>query len=123
MLAVRGWHEVVVDLLLEHEADSNELGGFRRGTVLTWAASAGSMRLLRKLLDAGVKIDGKDGFTSRFAIRREHTDMVKMLLGILPVPHWEGWRRAKLKDAQDKGLESIFELLEPWDLGGEPLVS
>ena len=117
MRAVGGWHEDVVDILLEHGADPNELGGFRHGTVLTWAASAGSMRLLRKLLDAGVDIGTKDGFTLRSAIRREHTAMVKMLLG--RVKHREANRRAKLKDARDKGLESMVELLEPWALSGE----
>ena len=48
MRAVRGWHEDVVDVLLEHGADPNEHCGFRRGTALTCAAMAGSMSLLRK---------------------------------------------------------------------------
>lgn len=119
MYAIRAWHEDVVDLMLEHGADVNERGGFRRGTVLTTAANAGSISLLRKLLDAGAEVDlNKDGFTLWQAILGEHTGMVGLLLRL--GVNSERGRRAKVRHARHRGLESMVELLEPWVMGGGP---
>lgn len=115
MHAVKGWHEDVVDLLLEHGADPNHRGDFTRGTILTAAAGAGSISLLRKLLDAGVEIDlKKDAWTGAKAVKKEHTAIVEILMesGV----YREHQFRVNIQNAQKDGLDSMVELLERWRL-------
>ncbi|KAK7954140.1 hypothetical protein PG996_015025 [Apiospora saccharicola] len=82
--AVRGSHLDTVDLLLARGADPSAMGWERLRTPLTAAAQAGSMVMLRKLLDAGaaLRLTGKQIFTLRQAVRREHTAMVELLLDL-----------------------------------------
>ncbi|KAK5663284.1 hypothetical protein OQA88_3711 [Cercophora sp. LCS_1] len=64
--AVRACNGDLVDLLLEHGAAPNEPWGTRRHfTPLTAAAQAGSMVLMRKLLDAGAKLHDPDSELSK----------------------------------------------------------
>jgi ankyrin repeat protein len=114
--AIRGWHEDVVDLLLERGADPNERGTYRLGTPLTAAAKAGSMVMLRKLLDAGAEITKADAHTLRHAIRMEHTAMVELLLRMGAGS--EQVRRRYLDEARDAGLESMVNLLMSWGVRG-----
>ncbi|KAK3325082.1 ankyrin repeat-containing domain protein [Apodospora peruviana] len=113
--AVRACNDDVVDLLLQkYHADPNERGAYRLGTTLTAAARAGSMVMLRKLLDGGYRpvIDqpkGGDNHTLRCAVKLEHTAMVELLLD-LGVGS-EGGRVRAMKLADGMGLESMVELL------------
>ncbi|MBE3044417.1 ankyrin repeat domain-containing protein [Candidatus Bathyarchaeota archaeon] len=111
--AVRGWHEDVVDVLLERGADLNDGRTIAFGTVLTAAAKAGSMVMLRKLLDAGAKIKNPcDTETLKYAVKLEHTAMVKLLLrmGAGNVKA----RKDVLRMAKKEGLESMVGILGPW---------
>ncbi|SPO01791.1 uncharacterized protein DNG_04464 [Cephalotrichum gorgonifer] len=121
--AVRAWHEDIVDLLLERGADPNERGKYRRGTPLTAAARAGSMVMLKKLLDAGAKLAKEDYLTLRGAARMEHTAMVELLLRICgrnagmgaEIEAWRRqWRERYLPQLQLEGLESMVDILRPW---------
>ena len=60
--AVDKWHEDVIDVLHGRGADPNERSP-SRGIVLTCAAKVGSMSLLRKILDAGAKLQKQDAQT------------------------------------------------------------
>ena len=115
MHAVKGWHDDVIDLLLKHGADPNERGGYNRGTILTCATRVGSISLLRKMLDAGAKIDQKkDLWTVYYAIMKEHTAIAEMMLnsGV----YSERQFRIHIRLARENGLESMVELLERWRL-------
>ncbi|KAH8879530.1 ankyrin [Thozetella sp. PMI_491] len=75
------FHGEMVDFLLDHGADVNEGEGTRRGSALSAAAAAGSYNIVRKLLDRGAHIVGKDYERAViYALRREHTAMVELLL-------------------------------------------
>lgn len=82
--AVRACNDDVVDLLLQRGANPNARS--RRGSNLTAAAKAGSMVMLRKLLDAGavplLQRGGRDNVTLRYAIQLEHTAMLRFLLDL-----------------------------------------
>jgi len=107
--AVRGCHVDVVDLLLERGADPNNPGGYRLGTPLTAAAKAGSMLMLRKLLDAGAETSKKDSYTLRHAIMKEHTAMAELLLS-----RGVGTDRGRtmfLDQARKAGMDSMVDLL------------
>ena len=110
--AVRGCHEDVVDLLLERGADPSHRGRYRLGTPLTAAAKAGSVVMLRKLLDAGAKFLKNDSYTLRHAIMKEHTAMAELLLS------WgigtERGRGMFLVQAQKAGMDSMVDLLKSW---------
>ena len=115
--AVRGWHNDVVDLLLERGADPSEGGMacFSNGTVLTAAAKAGSMVMLRKLLDAGAKIQSvRDAETLKYAVKLEHSAMVEMLLGMGAGDVKE--REQVLEMAAVEGLESMVKILNSWGI-------
>src|SRR5690606_21139305 len=100
----------VVDLLLECGADPNEWGEYRCGTPMTAAAKAGSMVMLRKLIDAGAKVGAKDEWTLSHAVRMEHTAMVELLLSMGAGTEKAG--ALSLEMARTMGLESMVELLE-----------
>lgn len=110
--AVRASHLDVVDLLLARGADPSAMGWERLRTPLTAAAQAGSMVMLHKLLDAGARVrrTGKDIYTLRQAVRREHTAMVELLLD-LGIGTDLG-RGIAFKTAEEQGLESMADLLK-----------
>lgn len=112
--AVRACSDEVVDLLLKRGPDLKCAG--YRGNVLTVAAKAGTMVMLRKLLDAGVRFRSRDIHTLHRALQLEHTAKVELLLdaGVgSPCLRLEA-----LKMAEDMGLESMADLLRAKGVGG-----
>ncbi|KAK3312945.1 ankyrin repeat-containing domain protein [Apodospora peruviana] len=111
--AVRGCYDDVVDLLLERGADPNHnRNDPRLDTPLTAAARAGSMAMVRKLLDAGAEIQKKDSYMLRQAILKEHTAMAEMLL--LAGVGTERDKSIFLGAVKKAGMDSMAELLESW---------
>jgi len=106
----------VVDLLLERGADPNEYK--RRGrTLLTVAVTTGSMAMMRKLVDAGLKVRDPqvwpdldaDWRALRQAVKMEHRAMVELLLDM--GAGTESGRVSVLRTAENLGLESMADLL------------
>lgn len=119
--AVHGWHEDVVDLLLERGADPNFQGPFPEfPTPLRAAARAGSMVMLRKLLDAGGKFEEED-LSLNYAIMHEHTAMAELLLSRGVGSEQE--RSWLLDMAQDEGMDSMVDLLKSWGVSSKALVA
>lgn len=120
--AARFYHEDIVDFLLDHDADPNEGEGTRRGSTLSAAAAAGSLPIVRKLLDHGARVGGKDYDRAiMYSLRREHTAMVELLLDRDNVEPSVQTRNIEGKDIgrprfvriiKTEGLESMVELLE-----------
>ncbi|KAK0622392.1 hypothetical protein B0T14DRAFT_601166 [Immersiella caudata] len=114
--AVMAWSYDVVDLLLEHGADPNDYE--RRGrTLLTVAVRTGSMLMMRKLVDAGLKVRDSQVWPGldadlralRQAVKMEHRDMVELLLDM--GAGTESGRVSVLRTAERLGLESMVDLL------------
>ena len=69
--------------------------------------------MLRKLLDAGAKIRSLlDTETLKYAVKLEHTAMVKLLLRA-GAGNVKG-REDVLRMAMREGLDSMVEILSPW---------
>ncbi|KAK0648143.1 ankyrin repeat-containing domain protein [Cercophora newfieldiana] len=114
--AVTAFGYDVVDLLLERGADPNKYE--RRGrTLLTVAVRTGSMVMMRKLVDAGLKVRDPqvwpnldaDERALRQAVKMEHRAMVELLLDTGAGP--ESGRASVLRTAERLGLESMADLL------------
>ncbi|KAH8886115.1 ankyrin [Thozetella sp. PMI_491] len=112
--AILGWHEDIVDLLLKYGADPNEQGKYRPGKPLTAAAVVGSMSIMRKLLDAGARVQahGVGPCTLWYAMKREHVAMTELILSMVAVS--ESARRYRMNKAQAEGLESMVDILKRW---------
>ena len=117
------FHEDMVEFLLDRGADPNEGEGTKRGSALSAAAAAaGSLSIVRKLLDGGARVGGVDYDRAIvYALEREHTAMVELLLdrdNIEPgarTRQVEGRtirRRRFIRRIKNNGLESMVELLE-----------
>ncbi|KAI0508433.1 ankyrin repeat-containing domain protein [Xylaria bambusicola] len=113
--ATWGYHEDIVELLLERGMDPNEFNHINRATPLTAAAGVGSMRMLRKLMERGANCDGdkrQQMEMLRCALLLEHTEMVNFFYdqGLL------GRKCPELirKRIEAVGLESMMELLKKW---------
>ncbi|KAM3065336.1 hypothetical protein ACMFMG_011540 [Clarireedia jacksonii] len=118
--ACRRCHEDVVDLLLERGADPDFDGDENRlqgESAIAMAAKAGSLTIVRKLLNHGVDLSRDRmsmGFTVGYkaldgAVQAEHTTIVKLLLesGI----DLEYYKEPIIKKALSEGLDSMAELL------------
>jgi ankyrin repeat protein len=118
MLAARGAHEDVVDLLLERGADPNYSSIQHLGTPLTAAVAGGSLVIVRKLLDRGARVvqQSSNGcWVAKTVVLRavslEHSAILELLLernaefDAKLVP-------CAIKHAQECGLESMVELLQ-----------
>ncbi|KAI9652384.1 MAG: hypothetical protein M1829_001659 [Trizodia sp. TS-e1964] len=118
IVACRRCHEEVVDLLLERGADPNFDGDRERGqqgNPIAKAAASGSLVIVRKLLSHGADLCHENagipmGYHALYwAVRLEHTSMVKFLvaagvdLGI--------YGETILETAQSLGLDSMVEVL------------
>ena len=116
------FHEDMVDFLLDRGADPNEGEGTKRGSALCAAAAAGSLSIVRKLLDRGARAGGVDYDRAIVnALEREHTAMVELLLerdNVEPgarTRQVEGQtvpRRNFIRRIKNNGLDSMVELLE-----------
>ena len=72
----------VVDLLLKRKADPNARNAEDGSTALMWAANAGQIEMVRRLMTAGasVSITAKDGWTAIEAARMAgHDDIARLL--------------------------------------------
>lgn len=119
LLACRGLHNEVVDLLLEHGADPNYWHSLPVYP-LHESATAGSLTLTRKLLDHGANVNpgclviGK--YPALFwAFAQEHTSVIKLLLergasfNGIKGPNWIGKQLAQL--AYCLGYDSMAKIL------------
>ena len=108
--AVRSRQEDIVDFLLEQGADPNGRAGLP-GTALTAAVKTGSMRMVRKILDAGANIHYPNSavYMLRRAVEMEHTAMVELLLDLGITSDIA--MACALWGAEKKGLESMTDLL------------
>lgn len=115
--AVRASNLDTVDLLLKRGANPNEWE-YRGRTILTAAARTGSMAMMRKLVDAGIKVRGTNDADSRLhgdlralqqAVKLEHGAMVELLLDM--GAGTESGRASVLRMAGSLGLESMADLL------------
>ncbi len=124
VMACRGWHNDIVDLLLEHGADPN----FAPQKIypvfpLHEAATSSNLRLARKLLDLGALPNRHGEAPTRYpalywAFAREHPEMIRLLLergatfsGLLD-PTRRGWIGIYLAEMTGKlGYESMAEML------------
>lgn len=100
-------HEDVVDLLIERGIDIDDSEYQARGTSLTVTAGSGCMSMVRKLINAGAKVDGFAELEQ--AIRLEHTEMANFFMDMYPSPP-EAWR-IHLRFAERMGLDSMAQLL------------
>ena len=97
------------ELLLERGADPSRRTHVSVMTPLMVAAKAGSMGILRKLVDAGAKLYGEDRSTVILAIKKEHTAMVELLLSWGVGTSTQGGPFL-YRDAE--GLDSMADLLK-----------
>nr|XP_036581200.1 uncharacterized protein CTRU02_08715 [Colletotrichum truncatum]KAF6789468.1 hypothetical protein CTRU02_08715 [Colletotrichum truncatum] len=108
--AARGWHEDILDYLLESGMHPARFAG--DVPPLYAATYAGSMSIVRKLIDHGANPCEGVYENLHNAVRFEHTTLLEFLLernGYRDEPSALG--RA-LKDAIDLGLESMVEILQ-----------
>ncbi|PMD64614.1 ankyrin [Hyaloscypha bicolor E] len=112
--ACRGCHEDIVGLLLERGANPNYGGDEERvqgRNPIVTAAKAGSLAIVRKLIDHGVDLSlPRQGYSAlRAAVLLEHTAMVKLLL-----ERGVGLEKKErlLELARSKGLDSMIEVLQ-----------
>ncbi len=117
------FHEDMVDFLLDRGADPNEGEGTKRGSALCAAAAAGSLSIVRKLLDRGARVGGVDYDRAIvYALEREHTAMVELLLDRDNIEPGPGARTRQIggqtirrprfiRRIKNNGLESMVELL------------
>ncbi|KAK4444392.1 ankyrin repeat-containing domain protein [Podospora aff. communis PSN243] len=121
--AVRSCNIEVVDLLLERGADPNAWQDSGH-TILSEAARTGSMVMMRRLVDAGIKVrDSREAQAAfprdiralRHAVKLEHAAIVELLLDM-----GAGTRRTRLfvlRMAEKLGLESMVGLLRSRRIG------
>ncbi|KAH8673417.1 ankyrin repeat-containing domain protein [Xylariales sp. PMI_506] len=102
-------HDDVVDLLLEHGADPNY------GKTPKAAIAGGSMKILEKLLNHGLRIERMGKRVIWQAVRLEHTAMVKLLLERNIAVSPDGYRWL-LENSKAEGLDSMAHILEKWGL-------
>ncbi|KAL7626548.1 hypothetical protein AAE478_003320 [Parahypoxylon ruwenzoriense] len=100
-------HEDLVDLLLERGAHPNQGQDqhIPRASALVAAASAGSLSIVRKLLDCGAHV----GLTAQCAVETEHVQMLELLLERTTLDVHQQSRFIEV--AERNGLESIAEFL------------
>jgi len=124
VLACRGWHNDIVDLLLERGADPNFAAEkYYPVFPLHELATAGNLSLARKLLDHGALPNrDKGGYIGRqpalwWAFAREHEDMIQLLLergaSFRPMPDQEfrAWGRHLAEMTYHLGYHSMTEIL------------
>ncbi|KAI0436894.1 ankyrin repeat-containing domain protein [Xylaria telfairii] len=115
--ATRGFHEDIVDLLLKRGANPNDDHMPERfGSALSAAAAVGSMRMIRKLMEYGAKIDvheRQQRLMLKKALLVEHTEMVNFFYdqGLLDRKCPAFLRKV----IEEEGLESMLELLKKWE--------
>ncbi|ORY55920.1 ankyrin repeat-containing domain protein [Pseudomassariella vexata] len=102
-------HDDVVDLLIERGVDINSGEDHQRGSALCAAAAAGSLIMVRKLLDHGIRVGEGHTWAMRHAVRREHYAMVELLLERDVADR--GKRSFLVQHALDEGLQSMAEFL------------
>jgi len=113
--AVRANNVEIVDLLLERGVDPQAYDD-RGRTILTMAAKAGSLHMMKKLLRAGARVHEPtsrsqgDFYTLSQAVRSEHGKMVELLLDL--GAGTEHGRAHILRLADARGLESMVQLLQ-----------
>ncbi|KAI2463213.1 ankyrin [Annulohypoxylon bovei var. microspora] len=108
--ATKRGQEEIVDLLLDHGTDPNREDDVFFVAPLVAAAAAGSLAIMRKLLDHGAKLERNYYRVVQYALRLEHTAMLEFLLE--RGPYYRD-QKIKLKRlALEEGLESMAEIVE-----------
>jgi ankyrin repeat protein len=130
VMACRGWHNDIVDLLLERGADPNFAPQELYPVLpLHESTTAGNLSLARKLLDHGAFPDRDGGCHFRrpalwWAFTREYTDMIQLLLergaSFDGVP-FDGWANQSMKGWIGRSLAEYFSKKGGYDSMAEVL--
>lgn len=106
-------HEDVIHILLERGADINAVSN--SGTALEGAAASGDIRLVRKLLDIGAKVNQEGHFGStplKAAAERGHVEIVRLLLeNGADVSHYEEYAGTALQRAAMYAHDEVIGIL------------
>ncbi|KAI0967023.1 ankyrin repeat-containing domain protein [Xylaria arbuscula] len=116
IIAARSFHEDIVELLLKRGANPNIQWRSQLGSALAAAAAAGSMRIVRKLIEYGANIYEDDATQMKMlrkALLQEHTEMVNFFFdqNLLNRKCPEDIR----KHIETEELESMIDLLKKWN--------
>ncbi|KAK3319428.1 ankyrin repeat-containing domain protein [Apodospora peruviana] len=117
-------NHAIINLLLSRGADPN--GREKFSTPLLAAVKTGSLKMVRRILDAGARVQFLDDEERalRYAVQMEHMAMVELLLDERGVVSTDIVKACCLWRAERMGLESMAELLRskgarltPWGVG------
>ncbi|KAF7914114.1 uncharacterized protein EAF01_000520 [Botrytis porri] len=106
-------HEDVIHILLERGADINAISN--SGTALEGAAASGDVRLVRKLLDIGAKVNQEGHFGStplKAAAEKGHVEIVRLLLeNGADINHYEEYTGTALQRAAMYAHDEVIGIL------------
>lgn len=111
--AVRGCSEDVLDLLLDRGMNPEDNSGDR--SPLDAATSAGSISMVRKLINHGANPDSWGYHLLKNAVRLEHTALLEFLLERNVCRDKPMDRKRVLQYAVERELESMVELMQRWE--------